>query len=104
MFRGLRIPQILLAVTICIFIPVFSSYLIYCDLADNDPSAEELENPDLDEPFLVSDGQHLLNLFGTMESTALFPVFFPDVNPLEEPPSFSYQAFFLDQETVVLRC
>lgn len=106
MLRGLKKPQILLALIISLSVPILSGYLLYCDLADNDffsPGAR-YENADVDDIFLLPDCQNHLNLFGSIGSNALGSVFFPETGVLVQLYLFSSQSSYLDKKTLVLRC
>jgi len=112
MLRGLKKPHILLALIISLSIPILSSYLIYCDIAEEDdrfdPEAQ-YEYDDLDEPFLVPDSQNQLTSFGSIGSNAFgsnasFPVFLPEINAIEQVSPFCSLWPCLEQKTPVLRC
>ncbi len=106
MLRRLKKPQILLVLIISLSIPIFSGYLLYCDLAEDDPFSPEAqyENEDLDDPFLVPDCRNQLPFFGSIVSNALFPVFLLETNAIEQvSPSCSLLSC-LERETFVLRC
>ena len=106
MLRGLKKPQILLALIISLSIPILSGYFLYCDLAEDDPCSPEAqyENDDLDDLFLVPDCQNQLTFFGPIGSNALFPVFLLETNTTEQVSPFSSLSSCLEQETAVLRC
>jgi len=113
MLRGLKKPQILLALIIALSIPILSSYLIYCDLAEDDRFDPEApyEYDDLDEPFLVPDCQNQLTFSRSIGSNALFPVFLPETNAIEQVSPFCFVSpcleslsSGLEQKTPVLRC
>jgi len=104
MFRGFKKLQILLALVISLSIPILSGYLLYCDLADDDPFSTDAkyENADIDDFFLVPDCQTQLKFFA---SNALFPAFLPETNGFEQVPPFrSLSSCCLEQKTVILRC
>jgi hypothetical protein len=106
MFRGLKKPQILLALIISLSVPILSGYLLYCDLADDNlfsPDAK-YENADIDDLFLVADCQNQLKFFGSIGSNALFPLFLPETNAIEQVFRFCSLSFCLEQKTLVLRC
>jgi hypothetical protein len=106
MFRGLKKPQIFLALIISLFIPISSGYLLYCDLADDDlfsPDAQ-YENADMDDLFLVPDCQNQVKFFGSIGSNALFPVFLPETNTIEQVTPFCSLSSCLEQKILVLRC
>lgn len=106
MLRGLKEPQILLALIISLSIPILSGYLLYCDLADDDlfsPDAQ-YENVDLDDLFMVPDCQNQLTFSGSIGSNASFPAFLPETNAIEQVPLFCPLSSCLEQETLVLRC
>ena len=111
MLRGLKKPHILLALIISLSIPILSSYLIYCDLAEDDRFDQEAqyEYDDLDEPFLVPDSQNQLTSSGSIGSNAFgsnasFPVFLPEINAIEQVSPFCPLSPCLEQKTLVLRC
>jgi hypothetical protein len=106
MLRGLKKPQILLALVISLSLPPLSGYLLYCDLADDDFSYPDLkfENADIDDLFLVPDCQNHLKLFESIGSNALLDVFFPETSVFKQLSPLSYQSSSLVQETLVLRC
>ena len=103
MLRGLKKTQILLGLIISLTIPIFSGYLLYCDLAVGDLFSpdSEYENADIDDLFLVGDCQNQLQFF---ESNDLSPVFLPETNAIEQVTPFSSLLSCLEQETLVLRC
>jgi len=111
MFRRLKKPRFLLALIIALSVPILSSYLIYCDLAEDDrfdPEAQ-YEYDDLDEPFLVPDSKSQLTFFGSIGSNAFgsnasFPVFLQETNAIEQVSSFCFLRSCLEQKTLVLRC
>jgi hypothetical protein len=107
MFRGLKKPRILLALIVSLSIPILSSYLIYCDIAEEDdrfdPEAQ-YEYDDLDEPFLVPHSQNQLAFFGSIGSNGLFSVILPEINTIEQVSPFCPLPSCLEQKTLVLRC
>jgi len=106
MLRGLKKPQILLTLIISLSIPILSSYLIYCDIAEDDrfdPEAQ-YENEDLDDLFMVPDCQNQLTFSGSIGSNALFPVFLPETNAIEQVSLFCSVSSCLEQKPLVLRC
>ena len=106
MLRGLKRPQILLALIISLSIPVLSSYLIYSDIAEDDrfdPEAQ-CENDDLDDLFMVPDCQNQLTFSGSIGSNVLFPVFLPETNAIEQVSPFCSLSSCLEQKILVLRC
>jgi len=105
MFRGFKKPQILLALIISLSVPVLSGYLLYCDLADDDLFSPDskYENADMDDLFLVRDCQNQLQLFGSIGSNVLPPVFLPETNAIEQMTSLSSLFPCLGQHTLFLR-
>jgi hypothetical protein len=79
-----------LALIIAFSIPILSGYFLYCDLADDDlfSSDAQYENDDLDDLFMVPDCQNQLKFFGSIGSNALFPVFLPEANAIEQVSFF----------------
>lgn len=106
MLRGLKKPQILLTLIISLSVPILSGYLLYCDLADDDPFSPEAqyENEDLDDLFIVPDCQNQLTFFGSIGSNASFPVFLPETNAIEQVSPFCSLSSCLEQKPLVLRC
>jgi hypothetical protein len=106
MFRELKRPRILFALIISLFVPIFSVYLIYYDIAQNDLSSSNAtyENADLDDLFLLPDCQNQLDFSISIESTALLPVFFPETNANEGLSPFCFLSSCLLQKTLALRC
>jgi hypothetical protein len=106
MLRGLKKPQILLALIISLSIPVLSSYLIYLDIAEDDRSDPEAqyENDDLDDLFMVPDCQNQLTFSGSIGSNALFPGFLPETNAVEQVSPFCSLSSCFEQKILVLRC
>lgn len=106
MLRGLKKPQIFLALIISLSVPILSSYLIYCDIAEDDrfDSEAQDENEDLDDVFMAPDCQNQLTFFGSIGSNALFPVFLPETNAIEQVSPFCSLSSCLEQKTLVLRC
>jgi hypothetical protein len=106
MFRGLKKPRVLLALIISLFVPILSSYLIYCDIAEDDrfdPEAQ-YEYDDLDDFFIVPHSQNQLTFSGSIGLSALFPVFLVEINLIEQVSPFCFLPFCLEQKTLVLRC
>ncbi len=106
MVRGLKKPQVLLALMISLSVPILSSYLLYCDIAGDDPFDPEAqyENDDLDDLFMVPDCQTQLAFSGSIGSNALFPVFLPEANAVEQVSSFLFLSSCRDHKPLVLRC
>ena len=106
MLKRLKKPAILLALVISLFIPAFSGYLLYCDLAEDDSVSpdQKFENADIDDFFLLPDCQHHVKLFESIGSSVLSQVFFPEASRFEQLPSFFCSSSFLVQGTLVLRC
>jgi len=106
MLRRLKKPKILLALIVSLSIPILSSYLTYCDLAEDDSFSPEAqyENDDLDDLFLVPDCQNQLTFFGPIGSNALFPAFLPETNAIEQVSPFCSLSSCPEQKTLVLRC
>ena len=106
MFGGLKKPRILLALIIALSIPVFSSYLVYCDIAEDDrfdPEAQ-YEYDDLDDFFIVPHSQNQLTISASIESTDLSPVFLQEINLIEQVFPFCRLPSCPEQKTLVLRC
>jgi len=109
MFRGLKKAkkaQILLALIISFFIPTFSCYLLYCDLADDNLfcTDAEYEHADIDDLFLVPSCLNLLKFFRSIGSTVLFHLFFPETYAIEQVSPFCSLSSCVEQKTLVLRC
>jgi hypothetical protein len=106
MLRGLKKPHILLALIISLSVPILSSYLIYCDIVEDDRFSPEAqyENDDLDDLFMVPDSQNQLMSFGSIGSHLFLPVFLPEINASEQAPPFCSLSPCLEQKTLVLRC
>ena len=115
MLKGLKKPQVLHALMIALSVPFLTGYLLYCDGAEDeryDPEAQ-CENEDLDDLFTVPDCQSQLAFSESIESNplfsvllpdALFPVFLPETNAIEQVSPFSSLSPRLEQKTLVLRC
>ena len=106
MFRGLKKPRVLLALIISLSVPILSSYLIYCDIAEDDrfdPEAQ-YEYDDLDDFFIVPHSQNQLTFSGSIGSNALFPVFLAETNTVEQVFPFCLLSTHREQKTLVLRC
>ena len=109
MLRGLKKAKrarILLGLIISFFIPTFSGYLLYCDLADYDlfsPDAEH-EHADIDDFFLVSNFRNQLKFLGSIGSNTLFPAFVPETNAIEQVSPFCLPSSCVEQKPLVLRC
>jgi len=108
MLRGLKKPQIFLALVICVSVPLLSGYFLYCDLAEDDffyPDPK-FENADIDDLFLLPDCQNHLKLFESesIGSNAFLDVFFPETSAFKHLSPLSYQSSSLAQKTPVLRC
>jgi len=111
MLSGLKKPRILLALIISLSVPILSSYLIYCDIVEDDRFSPEAqyEYDDLDEPFLAPDSQNQLISSGSIGSNAFgsnasFPVFLPEINAIEQVSPFCSLWPCLEPKTPVLRC
>ncbi len=107
MLRGLKKPQILLAFIISLFVPILSGYLLYCDLANDDPFSTDAqyENADVDDLFLAPpDCQKQLQFFGSIGSNALFHVFVAETDAVEQVTRFCSSLSCFEQETLILRC
>jgi hypothetical protein len=106
MFRELKRSRFLFALIISLFVPVLSGYLLYCDIAEGDLYSPEAtyENADIDDLFLLPVCQNQLKFFGSIESNALFPVFLPETNAIEQVSPFCSLLSYLEQKTLVLRC
>ena len=106
MSGGLKKPQILLALVISLSALILPGYLLYRDVADDDPfSADaQYENADIDDSFLVPDYQNQLKFFGSIGSNVLSPVFLPETKAMVQMTPFSPLLSCLEQETLVLRC
>ena len=106
MLRGLKKPQILLALIISLSIPILSGYLLYRDLADDDLFSPDsnYENEDIDDLFLIPDCRNQLKFFGSIGSNTLVPIFLPKTNAIEQVSPFCSLSSCLEQETLVLRC
>ena len=106
MLKGLKKPQVLLALIIALSVPILSSYLIYCYIAEYDrfdPEAQ-YEYDDLDDLFEVPDCQTQLIFFESIASNVVFPVFLLEINPIEQVCSFCLLASCPEQKNLVLRC
>ncbi len=106
MLRRSKKPQILLALIISLSVPILSGYLLYCDLAEDDPFSPEAqyENEDLDDLFTVPDCRNQLIFFEPIGANALFPVFLAETNVIEQVFRFCSLSSCLEQKTLVLRC
>jgi len=106
MFRGLKKFKILFTLTISLFIPFLSGYLLYCDLADNDLFSQdaEYEHADIDDFFLVSNFRNQLNFLGSIGSNTLFPVFLPETYTVEQVSPFCFLSSCVEEKPLVLRC
>ncbi len=107
MLRGLKKPQILLTLIISLFVPILSGYLLYCDLAYDDPFSTEAqyENADVDDLFLAPpDCQKQLQFFGSIRSNVLFRVSVAETDAVEQVICFCSFLSCFEQETLVLRC
>ena len=106
LLRGLKKPQILLALIIALSIPISSAYLIYCDIAVDDRFDPEVqyEYEELGDFFIVPHSQNQLTFSGSIESTDLLPVFLPEINAIEQVPPFCPLPSCPEQKNLVLRC
>ena len=106
MFRGLKRPRILFALIISLCVPVLSGYLLCCDVAQDDLFSPDgmYENADVDDLFLLPGCQNQLKFSGSIESNALFPVFLPEINAIEQVSPFCSLWFCLEKIILVLRC
>jgi len=101
MKRRPRLTRIILAIFICLLMPLFSAYLDYFDLADVDfPSRDRsFENPDQVDLLVAQQNESRL-----FTSGFFYIVLRPGINLLEQFPDFTFQMPSPDQETTVLRC
>jgi len=101
MKKRLRLTQFFLAILISIFIPLFSAFLDYYELADADFLSRNInfENPD-QENLLID--QH--DEFKVFISCASPNRFLPELELLEQFPLSPSATCSLDQKTFVLRC
>jgi hypothetical protein len=106
MFRGMKNPKSLFALIISLSVPILSGYLLYCDLADEDPfsSDAQYENADIDDLFNVPNCENQLKFSGSIESNALFPLFLLETNAIEQVSPFCSLSSCLEQKNLVLRC
>ncbi len=106
MLTGLKKPRVILALIVSLSVPVLSGYLLYCDVAEDDPFSPEAqyENEDLDDLFTVPDCQNQLILLGSIGSSALFPIFHTEIKTIEPVFPFCSLSSRLEQKTLVLRC
>ena len=106
MLRGMKKPKILFALIISLSVPILSGYFLYCDLADDDPFSSDAryENADIDDLFSVPNCENQLKFSGSIESNALFHVFFLETSVFKQLSLFSSQFSSLDQKNLVLRC
>jgi len=98
--------RVILALIIALCIPILSAYLIYCDIAEDDrfdPEAQ-YEYDDLDDFFIVPHSQNQLTFFGSIGSSALFPVFLSETNFIEQVSPFCPLPSYPEQKPLVLRC
>jgi hypothetical protein len=106
MFRGLKRLRILFALIISLSVPVLSGYLLCCDVAEDDLFSPDAmyEDEDLDDLFLLPVCQNQLKFPGSIESNALFPVFLPEINTIDQVSVFCPLSSSLERITLVLRC
>jgi hypothetical protein len=106
MRAGLKKPRFILALIIALSIPIFSAYLIYCDIAVDDRFDPEApyEYDDLDDLFIIPHSQNQLTFFGSIGSIDLFPVFLPEINAIEQVSPFCPLPSCPEQKTLILRC
>jgi len=106
MFRRLKKPRILLALIISLSVPILSSYLIYCDIAEDDRFDPEAayQYDDLDDLFMVPHSQNQLTFFGSIGPNGLFPVFPPEISAIEQVSPFCPLPSCPEQKPLVLRC
>lgn len=106
MVKRLKKPLNLIALIIALSVPVFSGYLLYYDMADDDlsPPDATFENADIDDLFLLPDCQNQLTFFGLIESNLLLTVCLPETNVNEQVSPFCSLLSCLEQNTFVLRC
>ncbi len=106
MLRRLKKLQILLALIISLSIPIYSGFLLFCDLAEDDPFSTDAkyENADIDDSFLVSNFQNQLKSFGSIGPNVLSPVLLPEIKAIEQVTPLTPLLSCLIEETFVLRC
>ncbi len=106
MLRELKKPRILFGLIICLSVPILSTYLLYCDVAEDDPSSSHatFENADLDDLFQLPDCQRQLDSPQSIGSTVLFPVFSLETNAIGGLFWSCSLPSCLEQKTLVLRC
>ncbi len=101
MLKASKSAKILLFFIISFSVPILSGYLIYCDIALDDPFSTELqyENDDMDDSFLIPKSEHHFSV----ESNALVVFSLPVIQTVEqESPSWSLPC--RKENPPVLRC
>ena len=101
MKRKLSLIRISFVILISIFIPLFSAYLDYSDVADVDfPSQDRsFENPDQVDLLVAQRNEPKLFTSGFFSV-----VLRPGIDLLEQASHFTFQTPSCDQETSILRC
>ncbi len=102
MLKALKRTEILLAFIISLSVPALSGYLIYCDIALDDPFSNDLqyENDDIDDFFLIPKSEHQIS-FG---SNAIFVFSLLEISGFEQVFYFCPTSLCPQQKTIVLRC
>ena len=96
-----KLPRILIALTISFLVFLFPAYLRFADLADDDLFSSDLsfENPDDDNRLI---GEHKeLKVFA---STTFIDKLFLEINTFEHIACFPFSIDPFDPKPLVLRC
>jgi hypothetical protein len=101
MLKALKRAEILLAFIISLSVPALSGYLIYCDIAFDDPFSIDLqyENDDIDDFFLIPKYEHQFSM-GSIE-LVIFSL--PEISGFEQVFFFCPTSLCTQQKTIVLR-
>ncbi len=96
-----HLAQILLAILISLFIPLFAAYLDYYDFAGADFFACDIgfENSDADNCSMDRQDESVGFLSGVLSVTST-----PSLDFLGQPPRLSFATRPLGQKTFMLRC
>jgi hypothetical protein len=101
MKNRLKITQPVLAIIVSVLLVVCPAYLQYNSLIEIDFLSSNPGFEELDPGNLVADKQSKTKIFASVFSPLIFLF---DFAPMGQLPLLSFQIFFLDHPTTVLRC
>jgi len=101
MMRSFKRIPIILVIAISFYIPIFSAFFGYYNLAEADFLSSTLIYENLDQENLLTDFKHELKVFGP---SGISNAFFLITNFFKQFSYYFPQVHSLDQRTFILRC